>query len=68
MARSAGATIVVVRHMTTMPGELEAVRRTFDAAGAHITGAVLNAYRATSGSYYGSQYYNYHYSYKSEEK
>ena len=68
MARSAGATIVVVRHMTTMPGELEAVRRTFDAAGAHITGAVLNAYRAVSGSYYGSQYQNYHYSYKSEEK
>lgn len=67
MARSAGASIVVVRHMTTLPGELEAVRRTFDAAGAHITGAVLNAYRATSGSYYGSQYYNYHYAYKSHE-
>jgi len=67
MACSVGASILVVRHMTTMPGELEAVRRAFDAAGAHITGAVLNAYRATSGSYYGSQYYNYHYAYKSHE-
>lgn len=66
IGRYAAATIVVVRHLETMPGELEAVKRTFETAGCKITGAMLNGYRQDRGSRYGGSYgsYNYRYSYQ----
>ena len=68
IGRYTGATIVVARHLETMVGELEAVRRTFETAGCKLTGAILNGYKITEGSSYGGQYqyYNYRYSYKSD--
>lgn len=67
ISRYVGATILVTRHLTTMMGEVEAVRRVFETAGSKITGAILNGYKATEGSKYGGRYhyYNYRYSYKS---
>ena len=67
IARYAGATILVTRHLQTMMGEVEAVRRIFETAGAKITGAILNGYKVGEGSKYGGQYhyYNYRYSYRS---
>jgi len=68
IGRYTGATIVVVRHLETMLGEVEAVRRTFETAGGKVTGAILNGYKVTEGSRYGGQYqyYNYRYSYKTD--
>ncbi|EEW24759.1 polysaccharide biosynthesis tyrosine autokinase [Rhodobacter ferrooxidans] len=66
MARSAGATILVVRHTETALGEVQAVQRAFDTAGARITGALLNGYRAQSGG--RPDYQNYRYAYTSGEK
>ncbi len=68
ISRYTGATILVVRHMETMMGEIEAVRRTFETAGTKLTGAILNGFKAEAGSAYGRQYYyyNYRYSYKSD--
>lgn len=68
IARYAGATILVARHLETMMGEVDAVRRIFDNAGAKIAGAVLNGYKASEGGKYGGRYhdYNYRYSYKSD--
>lgn len=68
IGRYTGATIVVARHLETMLGEVEAVRRTFETAGGKLTGAILNGYKLTEGSRYGGQYqyYNYRYSYKSD--
>ena len=68
IGRYTGATIIVVRHLETMMGEVEAVRRAFETAGTKVTGAVLNGYKASEGSRYGGQYhyYNYRYSYKSD--
>lgn len=68
IARYTGATILIARHMETMAGEIEAVRRIFDTAGAKVTGAVLNGYKASEGSKYGGQYayYNYRYAYKTD--
>ena len=67
IGRYTGATILVVRHLETMLGEVEAVRRAFETAGGKLTGAILNGYRVTEGSKYGGQYhyYNYRYSYRS---
>jgi tyrosine-protein kinase Etk/Wzc len=67
IGRYTGATILVARHMQTMLGEVEAVRRAFETAGGKLTGAILNGYRETEGSRYGGQYryYNYRYSYRS---
>ena len=70
MARKAGAVIMVVRHMQTMPTEVEAVRRVFETAGLRITGAILNGWRLSDATRYGSYYgasYNYRYSYRSEK-
>ncbi len=70
ISRYAGATIMVVRHMETMPGEIEAVRQAFETAGCKITGAVLNGFRQEEARNYGGgryQYYNYRYSYKKAE-
>jgi tyrosine-protein kinase Etk/Wzc len=69
IGRYTGATIIVVRHMETMMGELDAVRRTFETSGVKVTGAILNGYKASEGSRYGGQYqyYNYRYAYKTDE-
>lgn len=68
IGRYTGATILVARHHETVMGEVEAVRRTFEAAGVKVTGAILNGYKIGEGSKYGGQhhYYNYRYSYKSD--
>lgn len=68
IGRYTGATIVVARHLETMVGEIEAVRRTFETSGVKITGAILNGYKVAEGAKYGGQYqyYNYRYSYKSD--
>ena len=68
IGRYTGATLVVVRHLETMVGEVEAVRHAFETAGCKLTGAILNGYKVTEGSRYGGQYqyYNYRYSYKSD--
>jgi tyrosine-protein kinase Etk/Wzc len=67
IGRYTGATILITRHLETMIGEVEAVRRVFETAGVKVTGAVLNGYKVTEGSKYGGQYhyYNYRYAYKS---
>jgi tyrosine-protein kinase Etk/Wzc len=68
IGRYTGATILIARHLETMIGEVEAVRRTFETAGVKVTGAILNGYKIVEGSTYGGQYYsyNYRYSYKSD--
>ncbi|OZA20007.1 MAG: acetyltransferase [Rhodobacterales bacterium 17-64-5] len=70
IGRYVGATIIVTRHMETMIGEVEAVRRAFDAVGAKVTGAILNGYKESEGGKYGGnyKYYNYRYSYKSDQQ
>lgn len=68
IGRYTGATIVIARHLETMVGEIEAVRRTFETSGVKVTGAILNGYKVSEGAKYGGQYhyYNYRYSYKSD--
>ena len=65
IGRFTGTTIIIARHMMTMLGEVEAVRRMFEIAGVKVTGAILNGYKASEG---GSQYEysSYRYSYKSD--
>ena len=68
IGRFTGTTIIIARHMETMLGEVQAVRRMFEIAGVKITGAILNGYKASEGGTYGSQYQysSYRYSYKSD--
>ena len=66
IGRSVDATIMVVRHLETMLGEVEAVRAAFQNAGVKLTGALLNGYKQEHGRRYGG--YNYRYSYRSERK
>lgn len=68
IGRYTGATILIARHLETMMGEVEAVRRTFETAGVKVTGAILNGYKMAEGGKYGGRYhyYNYRYSYKSD--
>ena len=68
VGRYTGATIIVVRHMETMMGEIDAVCRIFETAGVKVTGAILNGYKVSEGSKYGGQYqyYNYRYAYKTD--
>lgn len=64
LSRSTGATILVVRHDVTAPGEIEASIKTFGAAGLRLSGAVFNGFdpRKAGGGYgYG---YGYRYEYK----
>ncbi|WP_232831445.1 polysaccharide biosynthesis tyrosine autokinase [Pseudogemmobacter bohemicus] len=70
LGRYVGATILITRHLETMAGEIEAVRRSFETAGSRLAGAVLNGYKQEEGSRYGGhyQYYNYRYSYRSERE
>lgn len=69
ISRHVAATIAVVRHLATMPGALQAVQKTFQAAGQRLTGAILNDYQADKVRYgYAYGYaYNYRYSYRSEK-
>ena len=68
MSRALGASIIVVRHMQTAIGEVEAVRRMFETAGSKITGAVLNGYDpSVVGSRNANYAYNYRYSYETTE-
>ncbi|KFE33418.1 tyrosine-protein kinase Wzc [Thioclava atlantica] len=70
IGRSVGATIAIARHLETMQGALRAVQASFEAAGTHITGAVLNGFKAEAAERYGGHYqyhYNYRYSYKSDD-
>jgi tyrosine-protein kinase Etk/Wzc len=65
IGQQAGATIAVVRFDQTPIGEVEAMKRTLEAAGIRISGAVLNGFdprKAKAGSY--SYSYNYRYAYK----
>lgn len=70
LARTAGAVIVVVRHMVTQMVEVEAMRRAFETGGARITGTVLNGWRAEEAARYGGRYanYNYRYSYRTDPR
>lgn len=69
MSRAVGASIIVVRHMQTAIGEVEAVRRMFETAGSKITGAVLNGYDpSVAGSRDANYAYNYRYSYETAKE
>ncbi|KQB17267.1 polysaccharide biosynthesis tyrosine autokinase [Rhodobacter capsulatus] len=70
IGRFTGARIVVARHLETMAGEIEAVKRAFETAGSTITGAILNGYKVEEGARYGGahHYYNYRYDYKSDRR
>ena len=67
IGRYAGARILVARHMETVVGEVEAVRRSFETTGSKLTGAILNGYKASAVGHLGDKYqsYNYRYSYQS---
>jgi tyrosine-protein kinase Etk/Wzc len=66
ISRSVAATIAVARHMETMAGAVQAVQKTFQSAGARLTGAILNDFQAEKARYgHGYGYaYNYRYSYR----
>lgn len=66
IGRSCGASILVVRHMETVPAEINAVLRAFENGKTKLTGAILNGYKANETSTYGGAYgaYSYRYSYK----
>lgn len=68
IGRFTGARIIVARHMETMAGEIEVVKRAFETTGSKITGAILNCFRVEEGARYGAgyHYYNYRYDYKSD--
>lgn len=70
IGRYTGARIVVARHLETMAGELEAVKRAFETAGSKVTGAILNGYKVEEGAQYGGayHYYNYRYDYRTDGK
>lgn len=70
IGRFAGARILVARHMETMMGEVEAVRRNFETTGSKLTGAILNGYKASEVTQYGGKFqsYNYQYSYQSDRR
>jgi len=61
IGRNVAARLIVARHMKTFPAELEAVRRTFEVSGNHLTGAILNNYVARKSD--PGYLYNYRYGY-----
>ncbi len=67
IGRYAGARILIARHLDTLIGEVEAVRRSFETSGSKLTGAILNGYKASEVAHLGDKYqgYNYRYSYQS---
>jgi tyrosine-protein kinase Etk/Wzc len=74
IGRSAGASLVVVRHDDTPQGELLAVMKAFETSQVRINGAILNAYdprkgKVTYGYAYGYGYgYSRQYAYRSSDK
>ena len=67
IGRVTGTSIFIARHDRTPPGEVEAVKKTFQAAGLRLAGAVLNGFdprKARATGNYGYNY-GYRYSYKS---
>ncbi|MFN4100531.1 MAG: polysaccharide biosynthesis tyrosine autokinase, partial [Pararhodobacter sp.] len=69
LGRSTGATILVVRHDVTAPGEVDATMKTFAAAGLRLNGAVLNGFdpRKARGGYGYGYGYGYRYEYKQRQ-
>lgn len=69
VGRSVGATVLVARHDVTPMAEVEAVRKTFHAAGTRLSGAILNGFDPRKGgSAYGYGYgYSYRYEYQSRK-
>ena len=68
IAQSVGTTILVARHDQTVPGEIEAAIKTFEAAGQRLSGAILNGFdpkKAKAGYGYG---YGYRYSYEKRKE
>jgi len=66
LSRATGAAILVARHDMTLPGELDAVMKTYAAAGLRLSGAILNGFdprKAKTGYGYGYGY-GYRYAYK----
>lgn len=74
IGRSAGASLVVVRHDDTPQGELLAVMKAFETSQVRINGAILNAYDPRKGKVgYGYSYgygygYSRQYAYRSSDK
>jgi tyrosine-protein kinase Etk/Wzc len=70
LGRAVGSVIAVTRFRRTHPSEVLAMRKTLEAAGVKLAGAILNDFdpkKARSGRY-GSDYaYNARYNYKSSE-
>jgi tyrosine-protein kinase Etk/Wzc len=66
IGRTIGTVLMIVRHMQTPIGEVEAVRKAFETTGTKITGVILNGYRAAAARKLGAKqaYSNYRYSYK----
>jgi tyrosine-protein kinase Etk/Wzc len=70
LGRAVGAVIAVTRFGQTHPGEVLAMRKTLEAAGVKLAGAILNDFnsRKARKGRYGSDYaYNARYSYTSRE-
>lgn len=68
IARAVGITILVARHGMTVPGEVEAALKAYDAASQKIAGAILNGFdpkKAKAGYGYG---YGYRYSYEKRQE
>lgn len=62
IANQASMTLVVLRYGETMPKEVEAMQREFDASGAKVSGAIFNGFERSKGQKYGG--YDYRYEYK----
>lgn len=63
MARTTGSALCIARHQETAIPEVEAVMAAFAAAGAKLSGGILNCVRASSGTY-GTRYYYYNQRYR----
>jgi tyrosine-protein kinase Etk/Wzc len=63
MGRIAGGILLIARHDMTPIGEIEATKRTLEAAGLKVTGAVLNGFDPSK--VVGGDSYSYRYDYKS---
>ncbi len=69
LGRAAGAVIAVTRFGRTHPGEVLAMKKTLEAAGVKLSGAILNDFdpKSARGRYSYNYAYNTRYSYKSGE-
>ena len=61
IARAAGTTIAVVRYDVTPMGEVLAMQRSLETAGAHLSGAIVNGFDPTKAR---ADSYSYSYSYR----